>query len=166
MRRTRSMVMLVSVLTLGLFSLAFAQMMNNQPMHAAMGQNGTASQNATTNMKSPMTGNSVDSLMTTMSQQCTTMLGDLNSMQAANKTMMQEKDIKVLHAQMVRQQQMMQQMRMMLTQQQGEWQNMMSNMHQNGMMQSNGMMGSNGMMNSNGMMSSNNKQPMHANTHH
>lgn len=127
MRQNRLMLVIASVLTLGLTSLVFAQMMGGSQGHMSTGQSDSVSQSApmgTGHMMGMMATN--DSLMGQMSQYCRTMTADFDKLQSHFEKMMKLDDMTALKAEMQKHHDMMMTMRSQMRDQQQSCQNMMS----------------------------------------
>jgi hypothetical protein len=137
MRKNRLFLVMVTILALGLSSIAMAQMMGGNHGNMPMGQNATQSQSATMN-KEQMKGTvpPSDSLVNQMSQSWRTMSGDFSKLESHFQQMMKIQDMKELKAEMQKHYNMMQSMHSFMSNQEGMYQNMtsmMSSTHSPGM---------------------------------
>ena len=140
MIQNRNMLLIAAVLTLGLASLAAAQMMGGSHGQMSTSQNDTLSHSATMGMREINKMNQADSTIINMSQYSRMMSDEFDKLQSHFDKMMQIQDMKTLKAEMQKHQELMNQMHESMGKQHSMIQNMMSMMHSGRM---NRMMGMN-----------------------
>lgn len=130
MRQNRLMLLTVFVLTIGVASFAFAQMMGGNHDHSAMNKDDSTSHSGM--MGEGMIMN-MGNMMGDMSQHCKMMSNNFDDLQSHFEMMMRMDNMEALKAEMQKHHDMMKEMHDNMSAQQSMCQNMMSMMPSGGM---------------------------------
>ncbi len=136
MRENRLMLVMVFVLTLGLASLAVAQMMGGNHDHSAMNKDDSTAHSGMMGEGMMM---QMGNMMDGMSKHCKMMSNDFDKLKSHFEKMMKMDDMNALKDEMQKHHDMMTQMHESMSEQRSMCQNVMSMMHSGCM---HGMMGS------------------------